>query len=320
MQWDHVQQVGEGDQAGEYAAFCVDHEEVLFDQQTVHHQAGREDIRTSTRMHFFLWQKRKMQIFNLLFAAIVASFGALTVTLIAREKPEVCAFITVPNNRLPNNRPWCILHADTDNGTFVLAREGVVCDNTCEQKLYDKLTSQGQVLPVHQGRSLQYGNLPDGYPCKFSGINGDQQICYDGKLQSADDPPESDFQKKVICTELFEQGRLPLHIYKADTAFGHTVHPAIHAGYLLWAQYVVKLMRRSSAFTDFVELFARPWAHHMAYKMGVETEDSVLGRALMTVGCPICFVLGKIQETAVICAMTAGMGLAVAVPVMKKVR
>lgn len=84
---------------------------------------------------------------------------------------------------------------------------------------------------------------------------------------------ESDLRKtshRGLPTEPHRQGRLPQHIFEADhtftaqlasTEYGRTAH----RGYMLWAQHVVSAMRASQTVTDVVEVFARPWAEHMAY-------------------------------------------------------
>jgi len=102
----------------------------------------------------------------------------------------------------------------------------------------------------------------------------------------------------VICTELYRQGRLPRHIFEADQAYGQSVDPVLHAGYVSWASRVVVAMRKWPRATQVVEIFAVPWAQHMAHREGVLHEDSALGRYLMNVGGPICYWVGKAQVSA----------------------
>jgi len=96
----------------------------------------------------------------------------------------------------------------------------------------------------------------------------------------------------VICTELYRQGLLPYDIYLADAEFGRRAHPYTKAGYLLWAQPVVCLMQRSASVTRVVHIIATPWTLSMAKQVGVRTEGSVVGTALMVVGVPVCWFLG----------------------------
>ena len=99
---------------------------------------------------------------------------------------------------------------------------------------------------------------------------------------------------KIICTELYRQGRMPLRIYLADQVFGKLQSADVMRGYHFWAAPLVRLMRKSPRVTSVVEFFALPWARHMAYKMGVEMTDSTFGRCLMAVGLPACKLIGKI--------------------------
>jgi hypothetical protein len=96
----------------------------------------------------------------------------------------------------------------------------------------------------------------------------------------------------VICTELYNQGYYSDEIYLADVAYGIQVRatrPHIYAGYRLWADPVVALMKKSKLFTALVALFAIPWARNMA------GENNVFGLILSEVGEPLCGLLGKIK-------------------------
>ena len=72
---------------------------------------------------------------------------------------------------------------------------------------------------------------------------------------------------------------MPDYIFEADarytellisTPFGLTTR----VGYLLWARYVVMGMRASETFSNVVEVFAMPWAKHMAFVMGATEQDN----------------------------------------------
>ncbi len=102
------------------------------------------------------------------------------------------------------------------------------------------------------------------------------------------------FGGKIICTELYRQGKMDQVTYMADQKFGLLQSADVMRGYHLWASPVVALMRKSSAITYLVSLLALPWARHMSYQMGVSKEDSLLGKVLMTTGLPICKLLGKL--------------------------
>lgn len=123
---------------------------------------------------------------------------------------------------------------------------------------------------------------------------------------------------KIICTKLHELGYLPDHIYAADELFGEYLRehdPAAYYGYVRWASVVVDWMekdgpqcmfwirdkeKRGQAQRELAISWARriatPWAQHMAYKMGVEKEDSRAGRAIMKTGLAISRLIGKFSK------------------------
>lgn len=101
---------------------------------------------------------------------------------------------------------------------------------------------------------------------------------------------------KIICGELGRQGLLDEETLSADAAFGRKVFlesPEVMIGYWRLAVPVVSLMKRSSAFTRLVALFALPWSRHMAYLMGIRDRDSLIGRIVMTIGKPVCRFVGR---------------------------
>lgn len=119
---------------------------------------------------------------------------------------------------------------------------------------------------------------------------------------------------KIICTKLFELGLLPYAIYEADQRFGAELnekHPDIYDGYYAWAIIVVEWMegrgpdcmlwirnpneRRDEQIylsRKWAEEIATPWAKQMAHMMGVEPKSNLTGKVLMSVGIPICKVIG----------------------------
>jgi hypothetical protein len=91
--------------------------------------------------------------------------------------------------------------------------------------------------------------------------------------------------------------------------------PAAYYGYVRWASVVVDWMdkdgpqcmfwirdkeKRGHAQRELAISWARriatPWAQHMAYKMGVEKEDSRAGRAIMKTGLAISRLIGKFSK------------------------
>jgi hypothetical protein len=101
---------------------------------------------------------------------------------------------------------------------------------------------------------------------------------------------------KVICTELHRQGLMSDEIREADERFGRMISatsPETMLGYHYWAIPIVNLMQKSHLFTRIVWTVARPWAYHMAYKMGSFEKDNLIGKVLMKVGTFISKAIGK---------------------------
>lgn len=97
----------------------------------------------------------------------------------------------------------------------------------------------------------------------------------------------------VICTELRRQGYLDENVWIADAAFGRSQSQATRDGYRLWAAPLARGMALSRVLTVAVAALAIPWAVEMAYQMGVRKHGSLVGRAVMAIGLPLCTYLGE---------------------------
>lgn len=96
----------------------------------------------------------------------------------------------------------------------------------------------------------------------------------------------------VICGELHRQGFMSDEIYEADQKFGHILSREdqfVMIGYMTWAPLVVMAMRESKLFTRFIAFFGMSWANEMA------GNKNILGKAIMTVGVPLCRFIGKLH-------------------------
>lgn len=122
---------------------------------------------------------------------------------------------------------------------------------------------------------------------------------------------------KIICTKLYELGLLSKKIFEADQKFGKKLskeNPEVYDGYIAWAKTVVDWMngkgpqcmfwikdkkKRNKAQKElsrkWAKAIATPWAKHMAYLMGVEKKDNLAGKIIMSLGKPICKVIGRWQ-------------------------
>lgn len=103
--------------------------------------------------------------------------------------------------------------------------------------------------------------------------------------------PSGLFGMKAICTELYQQGKMPYNVYLADMQYGHKIsleRPEVLDGYHLWARPTVRLMRKSPLFTNLIKYPALSWANHIA---GIK--PSLFGSLCQTVGEAACGLLGK---------------------------
>lgn len=103
--------------------------------------------------------------------------------------------------------------------------------------------------------------------------------------------PSGLFGLKAICTELYQQGKMPYNVYLADMQYGYRLSmekPEVLDGYHLWAKPTVRLMRKSQLFTNLIKYPALSWANHIA---GIK--PSLFGSLCQTVGEAACGLLGK---------------------------
>lgn len=91
----------------------------------------------------------------------------------------------------------------------------------------------------------------------------------------------------VICTELARQGKLPPALYSLGYSHFLKLHPQTVAGYRVWADKVVPMMRKSRRLSNFLAPIAIA-----RYRLVVLQEFSILGAATIYLGQPICFVIG----------------------------
>ena len=94
-------------------------------------------------------------------------------------------------------------------------------------------------------------------------------------------------------------------MYYLDNTFGldikrHDYYALL--GYQSWAQYIVKLMKKSSVFSSFVHILAKPWILEMSSIMtDRKLKGSIVGKYMMKIGIPICRQIGIHLEGANIC-------------------
>ena len=105
----------------------------------------------------------------------------------------------------------------------------------------------------------------------------------------------------VICTELYRQGLIDKHVYRADQRFGLRLlrnDPDVITGYHLWAKPVVRLMRKSPLFTQVIfKSVGEAWAREMSLREGLNGFGTVRGKLVIAVGIPACRMIGRMLAT-----------------------
>jgi hypothetical protein len=99
-------------------------------------------------------------------------------------------------------------------------------------------------------------------------------------------------KKKIICNELYNQGFLPEHIWKADEIYGEMMYdkdPRLVLGYMMWARNVVKYMKAKPQNTKWIYMMVKPWTEHMAYEVGTLPKDNWIGKLIHSVGKQYCY-------------------------------
>ena len=98
--------------------------------------------------------------------------------------------------------------------------------------------------------------------------------------------------KGIICTELERQGLVSTEIWKDMVGAGGLFPQVVLDGYHLWAQPVVRRMKKSDSFSRKIETLAKPVVYQIAAFNGGCGKWSVTGLSMLAVGMPICAILG----------------------------
>lgn len=150
------------------------------------------------------------------------------------------------------------------------------------------VTDDGRMVPYEDPHSVWEPCNPNPSSNANTNSNG----------TSSDGTGSSESGEKIICIELYRQGLMPKEIFEADEAFGEILkrkYPLVLKGYQFWARPVVKQMRASQSFTKTVYMVAKPWSMEMAHIMGKRDTGSIIGKVLMLVGFPICWLIGFVM-------------------------
>jgi hypothetical protein len=98
---------------------------------------------------------------------------------------------------------------------------------------------------------------------------------------------------RVICTELYEQGKLSRKVWEYEVMYGKYLRkydPYVIPGYHFWAIPLVRLMKKSQVVTKIVAFCAKPWTDIKI------RETTVLGKVYMKLALGTCRLIGKCLE------------------------
>jgi hypothetical protein len=102
----------------------------------------------------------------------------------------------------------------------------------------------------------------------------------------------------VICTELHDQGLMTEEEYLDEFVFGKIVEerrPDVYAGYRIFADPVVRFMKRHKLFSRFVAVLVRQWAKEMKFLVRGAGKGSFVGKIINTVGFRVCSRLAEVK-------------------------
>jgi len=101
---------------------------------------------------------------------------------------------------------------------------------------------------------------------------------------------------KVICTDAYKKGYMPIELLQADYAYADKyANQAIMRGYHSWGKPVVRIIQNNLKLAKRVYPFTVEWSKHTAYELGVIKEDSPMGKMLIETAFPLCEKLGEMM-------------------------
>jgi hypothetical protein len=105
-----------------------------------------------------------------------------------------------------------------------------------------------------------------------------------GQAETPTPMPSTSGGISIICTELYNQGKISKTEWLRASYFGYSIHPNTYFGYLTIAKPIVHLMKKSDKFSN---LFIG-WAKSIA-----KQKPNLFTRLMM----PICFMVGYVRQT-----------------------
>ena len=162
-----------------------------------------------------------------------------------------------------------------------------------------------------EGRKANLGSRPAGEN-EVSDSRGNVVRSSDGTPVTSSGPPssakgralaaereqreqENSVDSRVICTELYRQGKLSRELYRMDVMYtARYLSPTIIKGYHYWAIPVVRKMRKSDKLTKFMLYFTMKRAEEIAHIVNPAkySKSSIAGKIIKNVGEALCYGIG----------------------------
>lgn len=96
-----------------------------------------------------------------------------------------------------------------------------------------------------------------------------------------------------LCGVACDLGYISLEDYKTDAAWSDEhVGALTYAGYSLWAEPLAAWFRKHPKLFWTVALFVCAWTREVCFRSGTKKSGSLIGKAVMVVGRPICAMIG----------------------------
>ena len=98
---------------------------------------------------------------------------------------------------------------------------------------------------------------------------------------------------KILCGELYRQGKLSEEVFVADLE--HSLRyrgMPVQLGYWSIFTPLVNLMQRSAWATDMAKPWIQGWAEHMAYEEDAIAQDNYVGWVVAGIGVPLSYSVG----------------------------
>jgi hypothetical protein len=99
----------------------------------------------------------------------------------------------------------------------------------------------------------------------------------------------------VICTELRRQGYIPESDFKGEVEYATKfISQETYLGYRIWAEPVVRVMRKSPALCRFLTPFIICMIQESSYRVGRKEKGSIIGSLIYMIGVPFCNIVYRI--------------------------